>query len=60
MPLFYGYCYYFLKSILHIQVVLQFPNVFTLFVLLNPLGTPVKEAEIGLMIIYFQEEEIES
>ena len=38
----------------------QFPNMFTFFVSLNPLGIPVKEAEIGLMIINFQEEEIAS
>lgn len=38
----------------------QLPNMFTFFVSLNPLGIPVKEAEIGLMIINFQEEEIAS
>lgn len=36
-------------------------KVFTFFfVSLNALGTPVKEAKIGLMITNFQEEEIAS
>lgn len=39
---------------------LQFPNMFTFFVSLNPLSTPIKEAKIDLIFINFQEEEIKS
>ena len=62
IPLPYGCYYYVLKSILHIWMTLQFPKVFTFFffVSLNALGTPVKEATIGLTIKNFQEEEIAS
>lgn len=50
----------FFKSIPHTWMTLQFPNMFTFFVSTNPLTTLIKEARIDLMLINFQEEEIES